>query len=351
MQRVDEAAAAPLAGRAAAGRPQHGQAEPCAAGGGPELDRRRRLLMLAASFALVSCGGASSAPPPPAAAPVPAPPPPAPVPLPPPPLPGPAPLKSAKRGIAYDFATLADLQAVAPGVSWWYNWAARPHLGLPANVASQVAMDYLPMLWNARYDAAAVEAYIKANAGIKYLLVLNEPNLVDQADLAPAAAAAAWPGYEAVAAATGAKIVGPAITWGTMADYADPVTWMDAFIAAYQATNGRPPQIDYLAFHWYDYGLAAQLDRLTKYGKPFWVTEFANWHNGDGDLAIDTLAKQQTQMTDMVDTCETRADVFRYAWFTGRWRSDAHFTSLLGANPGELSPLGSLYLALPFTPA
>ena len=331
----------------------------------PDSDVRRRLLMLAASFALVSCGGggsgSSSAPTPPAPtpptpappAPVPTPPAPTPIPNPPPPAPGPAPLKSPKRGVAYDFAALADLQALATGVSWWYNWATRPNSGLPSNAASQVAMDYLPMLWNASYDAPSVEAYIQANANIKYLLVLNEPNLVDQADMTPAQAAAAWPGYEAVAAATGAKIVGPAITWGTMANYSDPVVWLDAFIAAYQAANGgRSPQIDYLAFHWYDYGLADQLNRLAKYGKPFWVTEMANWHNGDGSAAIDTLAKQQAQMTDMVNTCETRADVFRYAWFTGRMGAggDPHFTSLLGANPGDLTDLGKLYLTLPFTP-
>ena len=334
----------------------------------PDSDRRRRMLMLAASFALVSCGGgggASPAPTPasspaptptpsPAPSPTPTPPAPAPTPAPTPtpaPSPSPTPVaKSAKRGVAYDFASLADLQALSAGVSWWYNWGTRPNTGLPSTAASQVGMDYIPMLWNASYDAPTVEAYIKANPNIKYLLVLNEPNLVDQADMTPAQAAAAWPGYEAVAAATGAKIVGPAITWGTLPTFSDPQAWLDAFIAAYQAANGgRSPQIDYLAFHWYDYGLDDQLNRLTKYGKPFWVTEMANWHNGDGSAAIDTLAKQEAQMTDMVKTCENRADVFRYAWFTGRWASDAHFTSLLGASSGALTDLGKLYLNLPFS--
>ncbi len=320
----------------------------------PNGDISRRLMMLAASFALVSCGGGGGSGSSPAPAPVPSPAP-TPTPTPPsPPSPPPSPTpaaKSAKRGVAYDFASLADLQAVSAGVSWWYNWGTRPNAGLPSNAASQAAMDYLPMLWNASYDAGSVEAYIKANANIKYLLVLNEPNLTDQANLTPAQAAAAWPGYEAVAAATGAKIVGPAITWGTMPNYGDPVVWLDAFIAAYQSANGgRSPRIDYLAFHWYDYGLAAQLDRLAKYGKQVWVTEMANWHVGDGAAAIDTLAKQKAQMTDMVNTCETRPDVFRYAWFTGRWSNDVHFTSLLGAN-GQLTDLGSLYLSLPFTPA
>ena len=168
-------------------------------------------------------------------------------------------------------------------------------------------------------------------------------------NLTPAQAAAIWPGYEAISAHTGVKIVGPQITWGTMAGFNDPVAWMDAFIAAYQTANGgRGPQIDYLAFHWYDYGLSGQLDRLTRYGKQFWVTEFANWHSQNDGAQIDTLAKQEAQMKDMVATCESRADVVRYAWFTGRWNSDVHFTSLLNT-PGQLTDLGKLYLTLPYT--
>jgi hypothetical protein len=137
------------------------------------------------------------------------------------------------------------------------------------------------------------------------------------------------------------------MTWGTMTGYEDPVVWLDAFYAAYEAANnGRQPRIDYLAFHWYDYGLSAQLDRLTKYGKPFWVTEFANWHSQNDGAEINTLAKQEAQMTDMVATCESRTDVFRYAWFTGRLSPDPHYTSLLGAT-GQLTDLGKLYLSLP----
>jgi hypothetical protein len=272
-----------------------------------------------------------------------------------PPAPPPAtppvtpPAKSAKRGVAYDMADPLDFAALAPGVSWWYNWGSQPNKMVPSDYIAQYGLDYFPMLWNGNYSATTIEAFLKANTTIKYLLVINEPNLTDQSNLTPQQAAAIWPGFETIAADTGVKIVGPQITWGTMAGYADPVTWMDAFIAAYQAANGgRSPRIDYLAFHWYDYGLSGQLDRLTKYGKPFWVTEFANWHTGDGTAAIDTLAKQEAQMTDMVATCESRSDVFRYAWFTGRIQNDVHFTSLLGT-PGQLTDLGKLYLSLPYT--
>ncbi|WP_455279321.1 glycosyl hydrolase [Cupriavidus necator] len=179
-----------------------------------------------------------------------------------PPASTPGAAKSAKRGVAYDLASAADFAALAPGVSWWYNWASQPNAAAPAGVKTAYGMDYIPMLWNDNFDAVAVEAYLRARPGVRYLLVMNEPNLVDQANLSPAAAATAWPRYESIASRTGVKLVGPAITWGTMPGYEDPVAWLDAFYAAYRAANGnRDPQIDYLAFHWYDYGLGRSLTR------------------------------------------------------------------------------------------
>jgi hypothetical protein len=248
--------------------------------------------------------------------------------------------KSAKRGVAYDLASPADLAALSPGVSWWYNWSPYPNAGVPANYATQYGMQFEPMLWTFNFTVSGMQTN-------GYILVLNEPNLVTQANVTPQQAAQMWPQFEVLASQTGAKIVGPAMTWGTMTGYEDPVAWLDAFYAAYEAANnGRQPRIDYLAFHWYDYGLAAQLDRLTKYGKPFWVTEFANWHSQNDGAEINTLAKQEAQMTDMVATCESRSDVFRYAWYTGRLSPDPHYTSLLGAT-GQLTDLGKLYLSLP----
>jgi hypothetical protein len=263
------------------------------------------------------------------------------------PNPAPTAAKSVKRGVAYDLASAADVAVLSPGVSWWYNWSPNPNLGVPADYATRYSMDFYPMLWNGNYNASAVVSFLKSNPNIKYMLVMNEPNLTSQANLTPQQAAQIWPGYEAIAAETGVKIVGPAITWGTMPGYQDPISWLDAFYTAYQtANNGRSPQIDYLAFHWYDYGLSNQLDRLGKYNKSVWVTEFANWHNQNDGAQITTLAEQEAQMTDMVATCESRVDVFRYAWFTGRVNPDPHFTSLLSAD-GVLTGLGKTYLSLP----
>lgn len=261
--------------------------------------------------------------------------------------------RSAKRGVAYDLASRADIAAVSAGAAWWYNWAPFPNAALPAEAAGPTSaartMAFVPMLWNGVFDAARVVAWLRARPAIRHLLVLNEPNLVDQANHTPAQAAAIWPSFEAVAAGTGTAIVGPALTWGTLPGWQDPVVWMDAFLAAYRGLHGgRAPRIDALAFHWYDYGLDVQLDRLKRYGKPFWVTELANWHSAEGPR-IDTPDKQAAQMAELVAACERRADVERYAWFTGRWSPDPHHTSLL-AGDGVLTALGRRYTTLPVAP-
>jgi len=294
--------------------------------------QRRRLLLAAAGALVAGCGGGgdgdSPAPPAASAAPLSA--------------------KSAKRGIAYDLGSAADYAALAPGVAWWYNWSDTPKGGTASDLRARYAMDFMPMVWNQNFNDAAITAMLQANPQMGYLLALNEPNLNGQATRTPQQAADLWPRIEQIAATTGVKIVGPQMTWGNTG-YNDPIAWLDAFYLAYRADNGnRDPQIDYLGFHWYDYGLQAQLDRLAKYNKPFWITEMANWHVGDGSAAIDSFDKQKAQMTEMVALCESRDDVFRYAWFTGRGGSDLNdkFTSLLGLD-GQLTDLGRHYLSLP----
>jgi hypothetical protein len=215
-------------------------------------------------------------------------------------------------------------------------------------------MEFIPMLWGgntSNADMIQVKNFIMNHPEIKYLLVMNEPNLTDQANRTPVQAAGDWLKYEQVIAELSAEqrnisLVGPAITWGTMTGYSDPVVWLDAFYEAYKSANGgRLPKIDYLAFHWYDYGLEAQLNRLQKYGKKIWITEMANWNS-----QINSYTKQAEQMRQMVALCESRNDVFRYAWFIGRGTfPDNRFTFIFNPNPGELNDLGKLYLSLPFS--
>lgn len=261
--------------------------------------------------------------------------------------------KSSKRGIAFDISSVKDFEAISKGVSWWYNWSMFANTKAPVDYYSKYEMDFIPMLWGgntSQTDMAVVKNYINSHPEIQYLLVMNEPNLTDQANRTPAQAAADWLRYEQVVDELAAKgrtiyLVGPAMNWGTMKDYWDPVVWLDAFYLLYKsANNGREPKIDYLAFHWYDYGLSSQLDRLKKYNKKIWITEMANWNS-----QINSYAKQAAQMKDMVAICESRSDVFRYAWFYGRGTyPDNRYTYLFTPNDGELTELGNLYISLPY---
>ncbi len=256
--------------------------------------------------------------------------------------------KSPKRGLAYNLKDSADFEALKNGISWWYNWYFKTDA--PKNYYSEYQMEFIPMLWggNNADDFVQAKNFILAHTEIKYLLILNEPNLTDQANQTPEQAAQNWKQYEKLKSdlkALGRTIylVGPAMTWGTMPNYSDPVVWLDAFYKAYrQANEGKDPQIDYLAFHWYDYGLDSQLNRLKKYGKKIWVTEMANWNP-----QIDSYQKQAEQMKQMVAICENRDDVFRYAWFTGRG-AEAKFSNLFDSKSGKLNDLGKLYVSLPY---
>ena len=259
--------------------------------------------------------------------------------------------KSLKRGLAYNLTDPADLDTLKSGVSWWYNWYFKT--SAPSDYFSDYQMEFIPMLWggNSAGDFTQLKDFILAYPEIKYLLVLNEPNLIDQVNQTPYQASLEWIKYEKVISDLAAMqrtvyLVGPAMNWGTMTNYRDPVVWLDDFYEAYHSANGgKDPRIDYLAFHWYDYGLEAQLDRLQKYGKKIWITEMANWN-----AQINSYAKQAEQMQEMVSICENRDDVFRYAWFIGRGSfPDDKYTYLFNPGPGELNDLGKLYISLPFS--
>jgi len=67
-----------------------------------------------------------------------------------------------------------------------------------------------------------------ARSEIRFLLVMNEPNLIDQANRTPAQASINWVKYELVISDLAAHgrviyLVGSAITEGTMTNYSDPL--------------------------------------------------------------------------------------------------------------------------------
>lgn len=251
-----------------------------------------------------------------------------------------------KRGVAYGHHSAADLDALSPGISWWYNWAYKPDSELPLGYGRKIGVQYVPMAWDETFDPTAMTAAISADSGA--LLGFNEPNFYAQANLSAADSARLWPKFTQIAEAKGLRLVSPAVNYcGGRCWDTDPIQYLKDFFAA--CTDCR---VDAIAVHIY-VGCNAGgtnhatwlIDHLKTYEKefkqPLWVTEFAC-----NDAANE--GQQKDFLVDAVTYLESDPRVERYAWFAGRADNVPH-VDLLGAS-GQLTDLGKSYVSLPAAP-
>ena len=249
--------------------------------------------------------------------------------------------KSKKRGVAFSFTQITDLPLLSPYISWDYNWGNTPTddaaLWFDAN-----DMDFCPMCWNGNYNADKIRAFVAAHPKTKYLLAFNEPNLNDQARMTPAQAAAVWQPVVSLAKELNLKLVSPAMNYGTLDGYSDPVKWLDEFFAQ--------PGVDIddiyaISVHCYmasPSSLQGYIEKFEKYGKPIWLTEFCAW-----DPVPGSVNTQMDYMCAVLNYLETRPSVERYAWFIprsgGKVDSPPYMQLLTHAYPAELTELGKMY--------
>ena len=250
---------------------------------------------------------------------------------------------SPKRGIAYGKHSVADMNALKPGISWWYNWSSAPESAINTNYES-FGVEFVPMAWGKINDPDAFIAVIKP--GAKYLLAFNEPNFNDGARLTPQEAVNAWPNIEKIAAAKGLEIVSASPAFNGPSNYggySSPIAWHDEFFRLCPTCK-----VDYIAFHTYDAtagDIVGVTSLLKKYNIPIWVTEFAN-------RAIQSSTDKTNFMKQIVTAFENDPDIYRYSWFTGRVPSnwtDMLEGQLLGATSGQIKPIGTAYLNVPYT--
>lgn len=248
---------------------------------------------------------------------------------------------SFKRGICVNSFNEAQMELLAPGVTWYYNWAASH--SLPA----LDGIDFAPMAWSG-INAETLRNYCKAHPEVKYLLGFNEPNFTNQADLTPAQAAEKWPELQALAKELGLKLVAPALNYST-GTYANPSKWMDEFVALV-----GEDAFDYTAIHCYG-GLGViktlSTEFYEKYKKPVWLTEFCFWPGGAGNVYVSPEA-QISSMIESVQYLEQSEHIYRYAWFmaTGPYDSPERANYALVRTEGtlsdyhyELTPQGYVY--------
>lgn len=249
--------------------------------------------------------------------------------------------KSAKRGVAFSFAQVLDLPLMSPYISWDYNWGNTP-TDDAATWFDANEMDYCPMCWNGNYNADKIRAFVAAHPKTKYLLGFNEPNLTDQANMTPAQAAALWSPVVALAKELNLKLVSPAMNYGTLAGYSDPIKWLDEFFAQ---PGVSADDIYAISVHCYMSSPSAVKDYIAmfkKYNKPIWLTEFCAW-----DPVPGSVNTQMDYLCAVLNYLEQEPSVERYAWFiprtSGKVDSAPYMQLLTHDNPPALTELGKMY--------
>lgn len=248
--------------------------------------------------------------------------------------------RSIKRGVSYGFSLPAvDAALLGPSISWFYNWG--PNISAEmGNLASLYQLDFFPMAWNGAFDAEQIRAYKAFNPNCQYILAFNEPNFTDQANLTPAQAAAEWPKVKALAEELNLKIVSPAMNYGTIEGYSDPIVWLDEFFTLVPLDD-----MDAIAIHCYmgnASALKSYVERFKKYDKPIWMTEFCAWES-----FISNATAQMKFMSEAIQYMEQEPMIARYAWFmprtSGAVDSYPYMQLLTKSQPYDLTPLGQVF--------
>jgi hypothetical protein len=248
--------------------------------------------------------------------------------------------KSPKRGVSFSWQMNEDFDLLGPAVSWSYNWANTPAAS-QENKYKQYGIQFIPMCWNNNYSPDNISAYYAAHADKQnYLLGYNEPNLTDQANMTPQQAAAKWNDVVDVAKKNNARLISPALNWGTLPGYSNGVQWLQEFF-----TLVNPNDVHGIAVHIYMNAAKSMIGDLQRYkvfGKPLWLTEFCAW---DG---TSSSAAQCQFMAQSINYLEQDDDLERYAWFIPRWNQateSAPFMQLITkAKPYELTERGILFV-------
>ncbi|MDR0799436.1 MAG: carbohydrate-binding protein [Dysgonamonadaceae bacterium] len=247
--------------------------------------------------------------------------------------------RNPKRGLGYGFPMKEDIEVLAPAMAWTYNWGTNNASFASTFKANNI--DVVPMAWNGT-DAQAIRNFKNTYPNCQYILAFNEPNLTDQANMTPAQAAAKWPELKAIANELGLKIISPAMNYGTLAGYSDPIKWLDEFFAQ---SGVSVNDVDGISIHCYMSSVGAlksYVEKFRKYNKPVWLTEFCAW---EGNVTVES---QQNYLVEAFNYLETEPLVARYAWFIGRgWNDAAPYMQLLDrSKEGVLKDLGQIYVHL-----
>ncbi len=247
--------------------------------------------------------------------------------------------KSPKRGVSFSWQLNEDFDLLGPAVSWSYSWGNTPAAS-QAGKYQEYGIQFVPMCWNANYSAENISNYYRSQSGQQYLLGFNEPNLTDQANMTPQQAADKWGDVVSLAKQNNARLISPAMNWGTLSGWSNGVSWLQSFFKLVD-----PNDVHGIAVHIYMGAAKSMLGDLQRYkvfGKPLWLTEFCAWEG------TSSSAAQCQFMSQAINALEQDPDLERYAWFIPRGGYETEkspFMSLLTkGNPPQLTERGVLFV-------
>lgn len=256
-------------------------------------------------------------------------------------------VQSRKRGVCANKLHPEDFVALAPGVSWYYNWHFKGD-----QAPEGVSFEFVPMVWGDTPERLeGLRAYLADGHRPRAILINNEPNLKGQSFISPEQSADLHRRVHEITADLDIPLVGPHMAIGSAAPASisafDPIqekqvtyTFMIPFLKAFLHYVGDV-RVDGIGVHPYkNLGEAIWSANIVyrETGKPVWMTEYAWWHAPDERASIQYLVKAS-------DYFERAEHVHAYAWF--KERIGRPHLRLFTDRPGELTPLGEAYVNLP----
>ena len=237
----------------------------------------------------------------------------------------------SKKGIGI-WQSQAD-QVKEMNISWYYNWSVNPL----SDVTERA--EYIPMIWgnaneNSTGDRKKEWEFIKNNGwkNYRYLLMYNEPDFKDQANMTPEQAVENWKNIQPIVENEKIDVSSPCVAIPTVFyedennDYQTIGGWFGKFN---QLMKGKNYNDEFTAVHFYfDYPGDWILDifkRIYEYtGKKLWITEWGvaqwsqvqnfDWVGGpdEGNWQREIIEKFVKEILPILDKTDY---IERYAWF------------------------------------
>jgi hypothetical protein len=258
-----------------------------------------------------------------------------------------APVQSRKRGIAVNSLSDSDFRALAPGISWYYNWGATP-LAKPADVV----MDFIPMAWNGSSGfQTSLTSYLAAGNRPWRVFALNEPNLKGQAFMTPSNSAVTFKQVKAICDPYNIPVIAPHMAIGSAVGSSitayDPImgsnyvyTFQEPFLNAFLYYCGSTTPAGMSTHSYGGYGEITWILSTMHTDYPtqsVWLTEFNTSASSDAAALANLIPS--------VDYCERMPWVEGYSWFMSRISGDPYNSLLSGS--GVLTAAGQAYVQMP----